>query len=293
MSRAGIIDDANEPPWPSMNAEDAARVMHNAKLSDDRCTARPELRAVQRLCGLIARGDSTAARQLVAAHSAMRKAHKRRRYEDILRAQRRLAEKTLADLEFARAVKDSILAFSVAAGIVSGPSDPKWLSMSVEQIAKLLSETDLTTARTKTPLMSQLSAPQHQAAPPPMGPPLSRISRLREAARRMRLSAQFALQAQKKTTKFGKTDEPRQFPMDVDLANYGETCDEDVSESTAHSLEKYFAGNAIFSTVFDSNTHQSVPRPPSPMMTDYSPSESEDGELPSSTDALGNLMWVD
>ena len=170
LFKAGIIKDPNDPRWLSMTAEEAAKMLHDAGLDPSKIDD-PELRAAVELAGHIARGDSDAARQLV-AHSTMHKEeHERKRREEIQRVQESLAGKTLADPKFASEVKDSMLAAMIAAGIISGPDDPKWHTMSAEQAAKLLSESDLDPSKVSDPavrrallLAKRIASGDHSAA---------------------------------------------------------------------------------------------------------------------------------
>ena len=153
-----------------MTAEEAAKMLHDAGLDPSKIDD-PELRAAVELAGHIARGDSDAARQLV-AHSTMHKEEQeRKKREEIQRVQKSLAGKTLADPKFASEVKDSMLAAMIAAGIISGPNDPKWKVMSAEEAAKLLSESDLDPSQVSDPavrrallLAKRIASGDHTAA---------------------------------------------------------------------------------------------------------------------------------
>ena len=77
--------------------------------------------------------------------------------EDIKRVQASLAGKKLHDPEFASEVKDSLLAAMIAAGIISGPDDPKWHSMSAEEAAKMLAGADIDHSKISDPAVREAS----------------------------------------------------------------------------------------------------------------------------------------
>merc|ERR1719247_428051 len=97
--------------------------------------------------------------------------HERKRHKEMERVQASLAGKTLSDPEFAGEVKHSMLAAMIAAGIISGPDDPKWKTMSAEEAAKLLSESDLDPSQVSDPavrralmLAKRIASGDHTAA---------------------------------------------------------------------------------------------------------------------------------
>ena len=69
-----------------------------------------------------------------------------------------LAGKTLSDPAFASAVKNSMLAALIAAGVISGPGDAKWKAMSAQDAAKQLSASGLDASNVSDPVVKRALA---------------------------------------------------------------------------------------------------------------------------------------
>ena len=92
----------------------------------------------------IAAGDPTAAQELVAHHRVHHE-------EQVRAAEAKWDGKTLEDPHFGHAVKQSMMKAMMAAGLISGPNDPRWHAMSAEDAAKALAGSGLDPSQVSDP----------------------------------------------------------------------------------------------------------------------------------------------
>jgi hypothetical protein len=124
---ARLIDDPTNPKWKNMTAEQLARVLADAKLNAADF-ADPAVAAAILLADRIARGDTEAAKELVATCAVGKVSAEMAKMGDV----------SLNNSEFNSDARKPLMRALVAAGIVDDPTSAKWRDMSAEELARVL-----------------------------------------------------------------------------------------------------------------------------------------------------------
>ena len=151
MVAAGLISGPDDPKWLSMSAQDAAKALATSRLNPSKVSD-PAVRKALLLAKRIAAGDLGAARELVAHHKVHHQRHRRaRRYREVQVATKELANKHLTDPSFNAQTKNAMLCVLFKAGIIKDLNDPRWLSMTAEEAAKMLHDAGLDASKIGDP----------------------------------------------------------------------------------------------------------------------------------------------
>merc|ERR1711871_229938 len=161
MIAAGIISRPDDPKWKTMSAEEAAKLLSESDL-DPSQVSDPAVRRALMLAKRIASGDHTAAHELVAHHRVHHE-------EQVRAAAAKWDGKTLEDPHFGHAVKQSMMKAMMAAGLISGPNDPRWHAMSAEDAAKALAASGLDPSKVSDPAVRKALLLAHRVAAGDMG----------------------------------------------------------------------------------------------------------------------------
>jgi hypothetical protein len=119
---SGIVDDPSQRKWRDMSAEQLARILADAHLNPADFSD-PVVANAIRLANQIAHGDDHAAKELVGASLVAD------------------GSNFISDEELAASAEDmrgALLHALHAVGMISDPADPKWQSLSVEDVAAML-----------------------------------------------------------------------------------------------------------------------------------------------------------